>query len=280
MLINIVLAVAAFYAILVLLLFVMQSRLIFHPEIGRDVTTTPRAIGLAYEEVWLEAGDAVRLHGWFVGRAEPKGVVLILHGNAGSIALRLDWLRMFHDLGYASLIVDYRGYGRSSGTPSEQGTYEDAGLAWNHLTQARGFAARDIVLLGESLGGPIAAHLAARESPRALILHSTFTSVPDVAAQIYPFLPVRWIGRFDYDTRAYLRRVRSPVVVAHSPGDEIIAYSHGQALYAAAPEPKVFIELSGGHNEGFIFRRREWVAALAQFLERAAAQANPSSSAT
>jgi fermentation-respiration switch protein FrsA (DUF1100 family) len=280
MLINIALAVFAFYAILVLLLFVMQSRLIFHPEIGRDVTTTPRAIGLAYEEVWLEAGDAVRLHGWFVGRAEPKGVVLILHGNAGSIALRLDWLRMFHDLGYASFIVDYRGYGRSSGTPSEQGTYEDARLAWDHLTQARGFAARDIVLLGESLGGPIAAHLAARESPRALILHSTFTSVPDVAAQIYPFLPVRWISRFGYDTRAYLRQVRSPVLVAHSPGDEIIAYSHGQALYTAAPEPKAFIELSGGHNEGFIFRRREWVAALAQFLERAAAQANPSSSAT
>jgi uncharacterized protein len=267
MLINIVLAVAAFYAILVLLLFVMQSRLIFHPEVGRDVTTTPRAIGLAYEEVWLDAGDKVRLHGWFVGRAEPKGVVLILHGNAGSIALRLDWLRMFHDLGYASFIVDYRGYGRSSGTPSEQGTYEDARLAWNHLTEARGFAARNIVLLGESLGGPIAAHLAARESPRALILHSTFTSVPDVAAQIYPVLPVRWISRFDYDTRAYLRQVRSPVLVAHSPGDEIIAYSHGQALYAAAPEPKAFIELSGGHNEGFIFRRREWVAALAQFLD-------------
>jgi fermentation-respiration switch protein FrsA (DUF1100 family) len=280
MLITIILAVAAFYALLVLLLFVMQSRLIYHPEIGRDVTTTPRAIGLAYEDVWLDAGDGVRLHGWFVGRTDPKGVALILHGNAGSIALRLDWLRMFHDLGYAVFIVDYRGYGRSNGTPSEQGTYDDARLAWEHLTQARGFGARDIVLLGESLGGPIAAHLAARESPRALILHSTFTSVPDVAAQLYRFLPVRWISRLDYDTRAHLRKVRSPVLIAHSRDDEIITYSHGQTLYAAAPEPKALIELSGGHNEGFIFRRREWVAALTQFLERAAAQAKPSSSAT
>ncbi|MPZ42436.1 MAG: alpha/beta fold hydrolase [Betaproteobacteria bacterium] len=268
MLINIALVVAAFYAILVLLLFFMQSRLLYYPEIGRDVTTTPRAIGLDYEDVWLDAGSGVRLHGWFVGQAEPKGVVLILHGNAGSIALRLDWLRMFHDLGYASFVVDYRGYGRSSGTPSEQGTYEDARLAWAHLTKARGFAPGDIVLLGESLGGAIAAYLAARESPRVLILHSAFTSIPDVAAQIYRFLPVRWISRFDYDTRAYLGRVRSPVVVAHSPSDEIIPVSHGQALYAAAPEPKIFIELAGGHNDGFIFRRREWLTALAQFLER------------
>ena len=222
----------------------------------------------------------VRLHGWFVDRTAPKGVVLILHGNAGSIALRLDWLRMFHELGYASFIVDYRGYGRSSGAPSEQGTYDDARLAWAHLTKARGFVPGDIVLLGESLGGSIAANLAARESPRALILHSAFTSVPDVAAQVYRFLPVRWISRFDYDTRACLGKVRSPVLVAHSPADEIIPYSHGRALYAAAPEPKAFIELAGGHNDGFIFRRREWVAALARFLERAAVQASSSSSAT
>jgi fermentation-respiration switch protein FrsA (DUF1100 family) len=268
MLINIALAVAAFYALLVLIVFLMQARLLYHPEIGRDVTTTPRAIGLEYEDVWLDAGGGVRLHGWFVGRAAPNGVVLVLHGNAGSIALRLDWLRMFHDLGYASFISDYRGYGRSSGTPSEQGTYDDARLAWAHLTQARGFAPGDIVLLGESLGGAIAAYLAARESPRALILHSAFTSVPDVAAEIYRFLPVRWISRFDYDTRACLGEGRSPVLVAHSPSDEIIPFSHGRALYAAAPEPKAFIEIAGGHNDGFVFHRREWVAALAQFLDR------------
>jgi fermentation-respiration switch protein FrsA (DUF1100 family) len=175
---------------------------------------------------------------------------------------------MFHELGYASFIIDYRGYGRSSGTPTEQGTYEDARLAWEHLTHARGFAPSDIVLLGESLGGPIAAHLAARESPRALILHSTFTSIPDLAGEIYRFVPVRWISRFEYDTRAYLAKVRAAVLVAHSPRDEIIGFSHGEALYAAAPQPKTFIELSGGHNDGFIFRRREWVQALAHFLAR------------
>jgi uncharacterized protein len=281
MLIDAAIAAAVLYAALALLLFFMQSRLIYYPEIGRDVTTTPSAVGLDYEDVWLEAAERVRLHGWFVGRAEPRGVVLILHGNAGSIALRLDWLRMFHALGYASFIIDYRGYGRSSGTPSEQGTYADARLAWQHLTQARGFAPRDIVLLGESLGGPIAAHVAARETPRALILHSTFTSVPDLAGQIYRFLPVRWMSRFAYDSRAYLAQVRSPVLVAHSAQDEIVPVSHGRALYDAAPEPKAFLELTGGHNDGFLFRRREWVDAAARFLEQARQpQASPSRPAT
>lgn len=268
MLFDVGIALAALYAGLALLLYLMQSHLVYYPEIGRDVTTTPRAIGLEYEDVWLEAGDGERVHGWFVPRAASKGVALILHGNAGSIALRLDWLRMFHDLGYASFVLDYRGYGRSGGSPSEEGTYEDAQLAWTHLTQVRGFAPADIVVLGESLGGPIAAHLAAREQPRALVLQSTFTSVPDLAAQIYRFLPVRWLSRFRYDTRRHLEGVSAPVLIAHSRDDEIIPFSHGQALYEAAREPKRFIELSGGHNEGFIFRRPEWIEALAQFIER------------
>jgi fermentation-respiration switch protein FrsA (DUF1100 family) len=270
------------YAVLALLLFLMQSRLIYYPDIGRDVTTTPRAVGLDFEDVWLDAGEDVRLHGWYVGREGAKGAVLILHGNAGSIALRLDWLRMFHELGYAAFIVDYRGYGRSSGSPSEQGTYHDAQLAWTHL-RSRGWKGEDIVLLGESLGGAVAAHLAARERPRALVLHSTFTSVPDMAAQLYRFLPVRWLARFRYDTRAAVRTVQAPVLIAHSPGDEIVPFSHAQALFAAANAPKRLLELAGGHNDGFIFTRRDWVQALAEFLaetERARLQSNPSNSAT
>jgi hypothetical protein len=122
------------------------------------------------------------------------------------------------------------------------------------------------MLLGESLGGAVAAHLAARTTPRALILHSTFTSVPDMAAQLYRFLPVRWLARFRYDTRAYLQDVRAPVLIAHSPRDEIVPFSHARALYQAANEPKRLLELAGGHNDGFIFVRREWVQALADFL--------------
>jgi hypothetical protein len=264
---NIALLLVLAYLALFAALFVFQSQLVFLPGIGRDVTTTPRVLGLGYEDVWLDVEPGVRVHGWYVPRVQAKGAVLILHGNAGSIALRIDWLRMFHELGYASLIIDYRGYGKSSGSPSEQGVYADAQAAWNHLTGGeRGFKAKDIVVFGKSLGGPIAALLAAKTAPRALILHSTFTSVPDVAQEIYRIFPVRWASRISFDTRAYLGSVRAPVFIAHSPDDEIIAYHHSQRLYEAAGEPKRLLTLQGGHNSAFIFMRREWIEALARFL--------------
>src|SRR5262245_63561941 len=113
---NIAIVIAIVYAVLLALLYLFQSRLLYFPELGRDSPTTPRAVGLAFDEVWLDVEPRVRLHAWYVPRSEPNGVVLILHGNAGSIALRVDWLRMFHQMGYASFVIDYRGYGRSSGT--------------------------------------------------------------------------------------------------------------------------------------------------------------------
>jgi fermentation-respiration switch protein FrsA (DUF1100 family) len=173
---------------------------------------------------------------------------------------------MFHRLGYNTLIIDYRGYGESSGTPSEQGTYRDAQAAWQHLTEERNVPATRIVLLGESLGGAVATWLAAREKPALLLLASAFTSIADMGAAIYPFLPTHLLARFEYDTREYLRSVTCPVFVAHSPQDEIVPFAQGQALYAAAPEPKQFLELQGGHNNGFIYMRDEWVRALGDFM--------------
>jgi len=166
------------------------------------------------------------------------------------------------------LIFDYRGYGRSSGKPSEAGLYRDAETAWAYLTRARGIAPENIVLFGESLGGALAAHLAAWERPGALVLSSVFTSVPDLAADLYPWLPARWLARLRYDTRAALARAKCPVLVAHSPDDEIIPYRHGEELFSAAPGPKVFLSLAGGHNNGFIFMQEHWVDALADFLRQ------------
>jgi len=174
---------------------------------------------------------------------------------------------MFHRLGYSSLIVDYRGYGQSTGSPSEEGTYRDAEAAWDWLTSRQGLAPGDIVLLGESLGGAVAAWLAARVSPRALVIASTFTSVPELGAQVYPFLPVRLISRFSYGTREAVKAIKAPILIAHSREDDIIPFAHGKALYEAAHEPKLFLEMRGGHNDGFLFMRDEWVAQLAAFLE-------------
>jgi hypothetical protein len=263
------------YAGFALLLYLLQPSLVYYPEIGREIAATPREAGLPYEDVKLVTADGVALHGWFVAASEPRGTVLFLHGNAGNISHRLDSLRMFQQLGYNTLIVDYRGYGASAGEPTEPGTYLDAAAAWEYLTQTRKIPAASIVLFGESLGGAIAAWLASRHSvpgsqaspgPAALVISSGFTSVPDLAADIYPWLPVRWLSRFSYDTRAYLQATSLPVFIAHSPGDEIIPFRHGRELFEAAPGPKRFLELHGGHNEGFIFVRESWVQALAEFL--------------
>lgn len=258
---------AAAYAGLAGVLYFSQSSMVYYPEIGREIIATPRQAGLDYEEVRLLAADGVALHGWFVPSAQSRGTVLFLHGNAGNISHRLDFLLMFHRLGYNTLIIDYRGYGNSAGKPSEQGTYLDAEAAWRHLTETRKIPPDTIALFGESLGGAVAAWLAVRHPPAALVIASGFTSVPDLAAKFYPYLPVRRLSRFSYDTREYLQSVAAPVFIAHSPDDEIIPYRHGRALYDAAKPPKQFLELSGGHNEGFIFVRDSWARALGEFLD-------------
>jgi len=257
---------AAAYGGVVLLVYLFQSHLVFYPGTGRELIATPARIGLSYEDLHLETSDGISLHGWYIPATQPHGTVLFLHGNAGNISHRLDSVLMFHRLGYNMLIFDYRGYGNSSGAPTEQGTYSDAEAAWHYLTEQRHTPSCRIVLYGESLGGAVAAWLAARQTPAALVIASGFTSVPDLAQNIYPFLPVRWLARIRYDTREYLRSVAVPVLIAHSPEDDIIPFEHGRALFAAANPPKQFLELAGGHNDGFIFMRESWVKVLGDFL--------------
>lgn len=269
---NILVGVAGAYGAVLVLVFLFQSRLVYFPEVGDPSGITPQAYGLAYETAQIRTPDGETLHGWWMPapKAEPPaaGVVLLFHGNAGSIAQRLDYARMFTNMGYACLLVDYRGYGRSTGKPSEEGTYLDAQAAWQWLTDSRGAKPADIVIAGESLGAAVASWLAVQHPPRALLLMSAFTSVPDLAAEIYPWLPVRLVSRFSYDNLANLRKIRAPVLIAHSRDDEIVPFAHGQALYAAAGEPKQFLELSGGHNEGLVFVRKAWARAVAGFLAR------------
>jgi len=259
---------AAAYAALLVLVFLFQPRLVYFPA-KEKYSMTPQGFGLAYDSVKIGTEDGEQLAAWWIPAPAPaRGTVLLFHGNAGNISHRIDYAKMFHDLGYNTLLPDYRGYGESSGTLSEQGTYRDASAAWAWLTSTRGIQPSDVVIFGESLGGGPATWLAAQHAPRALILASAFTSIPDLGAQIYPFLPVRWLSRIHYNNLANLERIKVPVLIAHSPGDEIIPYVHGRRLYAAAKEPKTFLELRGGHNQGFVFARQEWVNALAAFLEK------------
>ena len=260
------------YLGLIAVVYFRQSSLVFLPEMDRDVRSSPADIGLSFTPLTLSTADGETLDGWFVpapAQGQARGLVVFFHGNGGNIGHRLDYLRMFHDLGLNTLIMDYRGYGRSSGTPSEAGTALDAAAAWRHATQVLGFPPGRIILFGESLGGAVAAQLATETRPGALVLASTFTSVPDLGAELYPVLPIRLLARIRYDTLARLPQIACPLLVIHSRSDDVIPFAHGRRLFEAAAQPKLFLEIDGGHNEGFVFGRKDWVRQLDGFLQQA-----------
>lgn len=258
------LGVVVYVGILVVF-WALQDRLVYYPT--RPLEGTPADVGLPYESVPFLASDGVRLHGWWVPAPNDRGVVLFLHGNGGNVSHRLDKLRILHDLGLSTFIFDYRGYGISEGRPDEAGTYRDAEAAWSYLTERRGVLPDRIILYGESLGGAVAAYLARRFPARALVLEATFTSLPEIAAELYPFLPARWLARFRYDTRAYLEGVSCPVLIFHSRDDEVVAFSHALRLQATGPAPKVLVELRGGHNDAFLVARDRYEAGWRDFLK-------------
>ncbi len=265
---SVVLLLVGGYVALLLFLYVYQSHLLFLPNLpSREIVATPDTVGLAYEPVTIVTGDGISLDAWFLPVRQARGVLLFFHGNAGNISHRLDSLKIFHELGLATLIFDYRGYGRSRGQPSEEGTYRDADAVWRYITEERQTAPSNVVLFGRSLGAAIAAYVATAQTPGALIIESGFTSVPDLAAAVYPFFPVRRLARFRYHTEAYLKAVTCPVMIVHSRDDEIIPFAHGRRLFAVANEPKQLLEIRGGHNDGFLVSGRVYVDGLDTFLK-------------
>lgn len=265
---------ASVYALLILVLYFYQGRMVFLAHVpGRALTASPEDIGLSFESVMLPTEDGERIHGWYVPRAPgamPLGVVLFFHGNAGNISHRLDSIRMFNALGHDVLIVDYRGYGDSTGKPTEEGLYRDGEAAWNYLVKERGIEAERIVLFGRSLGAVVASRVASRNAPAGLIIESGFTSGADMAARLYPFLPARLVTRLDFPLIEFVRRVECPVMVIHSRDDEIIPFDMGRTIYEAVPGDDVtFLEIWGGHNTGFILSEPVYLPALREFLDRA-----------
>ncbi len=248
------------------LMFFLQSRLVYFPD--GQIIATPADRGIAYEEISFEAADGVQLSAWYVPAEANRGVVLFSHGNGGNISYNLPFVEILHRVGLSTFIYDYRGYGRSKGKPTEEGTYSDVAGAWQYLTENRKVPAGQILLYGQSLGGPIAAKLAVEKMPAALILDSTFTSFVDIAGYHYPFLPVRWLARFEYNTLEHVKSVRCPVLVIHSTDDEIAPFSQGVALFEAAPEPKSFMKLRGGHNDALFLSAEAYRTGLDSFLKK------------
>ena len=264
---NIVLLAASIYLLLALMLYLFQGRMVFLSNFpGRALSETPADIALDYEDVWITTSDGESLHGWHVPAAQSRGTVLFLHGNAGNISHRLDSLRIFNSLGLDTLIIDYRGYGQSSGRTTEAGTYLDAQAAWDYLTEARSIPAERIIVFGRSLGGAVGAWLGTEVRPAALIIESSFSSGEDMARRLYPFLPARILTRLKYPVTEYAARLECPVLVVHSLHDEIIPFAMGQAIYAAVNSEKRFLQIAGDHNNGFLLSYDDYVAGLAGFI--------------
>ncbi len=270
-----IVVIAACYVLLVVVVYFMQSRMLYLPGVpGRTLTMTPTDVGMDYQDVFIETTDGVTLHGWFIAGRSSQ-VLLFFHGNAGNISHRLDSIRQFQDLGLSVLIVDYRGYGQSEGRTTERGIYRDADAAWRYLIEDRDIVASDILIFGRSLGASVAARLAAQHQPLALIVESSFTSVPDIAQELYPWLPARWLSRLSHATREYVRDVQCPILVVHSRDDEIIPFRHGEEIFASANEPRTLLAIRGTHNDAFLQDARNYIGGLRAFLTGLTAPALP-----
>ena len=254
------------YAAFALLLFLMQERMLFLPT--GELWATPARAGLAFEEVWLDTADGERLHAWWVPHPEARATVLFSHGNAGNISHRLESLELFNELGVNVLIYDYRGYGRSTGRPGEAGLYLDGETALDWLENSRGLRPERVFQFGRSMGAAVAARLAERRGARCLVVESAFTSVPDRGAELYWWLPVRWLARIEMDTRRAVADSSAPVLVVHSRDDEIVPFAHGRRLLDAAGDRGRLLEIRGDHNTGFLASRRTWLDGIEAFIAR------------
>jgi fermentation-respiration switch protein FrsA (DUF1100 family) len=249
-----------------LILRLMLPALVFMPI--STLARTPEAAGLPFEDIELTASDGIQLHGWYIPAPNARSTLLFFHGNAGNISHRLDSIKIFHDLGLSVFIIDYRGYGQSEGSPSIKGTRLDALAAWQWLTEDKKIPAEKIILFGRSLGGAIAVELARSVTPGALILESTFSSLAEMAPFIIPTPVARLIIWDAWNSTKTAAGITVPTLCIHSQADEVVPYRQGRRLYDAVAGEKVFVDIRGGHNDGFMRAYDIYVAALDDFLTK------------
>jgi len=274
-------AVALTYAASCTLLFVRQTHLIFFPS--KTIETTPSALNLPYEEVWIPVTPSSQalpsqetaleqMHGWWLpAQGVERGVVLHLHGNGANIGANLSQALRFHQLGFAVLMVDYRGYGRSGGGfPTEANVYQDAKAAWNYLVQRRGIDPKRLVLFGHSLGGAIAIDLAlAHPEAAGLIVQSSFTNTYAlIDPAMFRFFPIDLLLTQRFDSISKVRSLRLPVLYIHGTVDTKIPASMSADLYAASPQPKQLFWVAGAaHNNVAEVGESDYLQAVKKFVD-------------
>jgi fermentation-respiration switch protein FrsA (DUF1100 family) len=264
---RLMLTVVVLIAALVLVVWLAQRSLIYFPD---GQAGSPAAAGLPQAEpVRYTTSDGLDLEGWFVPAREPSAdrAIIVFNGNAGNRAHRAVIAASFSARGYATLLVDYRGYGGNPGLPSEQGLYRDARAALKYLLARPDINLARIVYFGESLGAAVALELAVDHPPAALILRSPFSSMASVGARHYPFLPVRWLLRDRYPSIDRVARLTCPLLVIAGDSDRIIPFDESDRLYEAAPEPKQIVVLKGAdHNSEAMYSGPGMYTAIDRFL--------------
>ena len=247
---------------------VLEDHFLYFPT--RELRGSPSDVGLAFEEVSITAADEVRLHGWLVPGPRPV-TLLWFHGNAGNIGHRVDHLRLLHDhLSASILLLDYRGYGRSEGRPSEEGLYQDGEAAVRYLRSRADVGTAPLVLYGQSLGANVAVEVARRTTPAALVLEAPFPSLAYMARLHYPFMPVWPFLRGKYDAEGRIAGVTVPLLVIQGGRDAIVPPDAGRAVFEAAPEGQKEFHLveEAGHNDLFIVGGERYLGALKTFIHR------------
>lgn len=250
------------------LLRAFENRLIFFPPRYPQGFSSPEAHGLQLEEVWIVARDGVRLNAWFLAQPASRTAILWLHGNAENVGMGLDHMRAISKLGVNVLALDYRGYGKSEGSPDEAGVYADGDAGYRFLVESRHFEPRHVFLYGHSLGGAVAIDVASRHECGGLIAESTFTTVGDMARQMFHLPLTEYLPRSRFDSRAKIARVRAPVLVIHGTRDRVVPFSMGKRLFEAAAQPKFFLAIEGAeHDDPYTVGGELYWQRLTEFVE-------------
>jgi uncharacterized protein len=263
---SFLLTVAGFYLLILILMYTFQNQLLFMPSSG--FIQTPASTGLEAADVWAETEDGVRVHGWYFPNQDANYVVVLSHGNAGNISGRIAIAETLLNSGASVLMYDYRGYGNSEGSPSEEGLYKDIEAVVEYLKSEQGYTEQQVVMYGRSLGGAVAAYAATQYDLGGLVLDSAFKNLRAMVREVYPFVPAR-LAKYDFPTDEYIQQLGDlPVMIMHSPNDEIIGFHHGRSLYELAGGPKRFVELRGGHNDNFYQSQSLIEQSWKEFLDR------------
>lgn len=249
-----------------------EYRQVFQPS--RDFILDAKDLSPWVEEVSIATEDGLTLNAWYFPAlktsSEAPWAILVSHGNAGNISHRLELYEILEQTGAAILAYDYRGYGRSEGRPSEAGVYKDIEAAYQWL-RSQGFTPDRMILHGTSLGAAPSVHLAASAPVGGLVIRSAFTSVPDLGRELFPFLPVRLVGKIQFDNQARLPEVSCPTLILHGREDTMIGFHHAEANFKAATEPKRLYDfLPGDHNESAQSVADPYIQAILQLMEASA----------